>query len=442
MMNQSRRALVRRWLLVLAGVVLFCVPFFRSYEERDRTPTLEEFYWVGQTYYYHLAVEQGDWTNPDWQLIPARENPQLGRCIIGLGLQLDGLSVTNLDWLGYYYHIIFKGWGEGRERDQRQAVVDRMQPAVRDMVVNHDSFEYPVACITAGRAVMLVFGIISIMLVFILTSLYAGEGIGFLAALAFALHPAVVTAYTHLGVDILAIAFSLLTVLHFEWIKRRVWQSGSRPRLYRALICVTGGLSLAFAIGSKLNALVVGFLGAALCLLYLVSYLWRRDPQARDTWQAMLFLLLISFFFFVASNPLSYPHPISALWSIYTTPQRIMEIQRQVLPGALNGLGERFSSVASIVAFSPALFALVVGAFLLEIIQNWKAGEPWSIPALWWLLAFVVVTAWLPFARPLHVLPVIAASVVLTGSAIGRLIQIGRARSATREKTAQAPRQT
>jgi hypothetical protein len=411
-----------------AVVVLCCIPFFRSFENRDRTPTPEEIYWIGQTYYYHLAFERMDWSHADWQLIPARENPPLGRCVIGLGLQLNGLSVTNIDWLGAYYHIIFKGWGQGREREQRQAVIDRMQPAVRDGVVNHDRFEYPVAYVTTARAVMLVFGVISILLVFVLASLYLDEAFAFLAALMFSLHPAVVTAYTYLGVDILAIAFSLLTVLHFEWINRCVWRRCSCPGLCRALLCLSGGLSLAFAVGSKLNAVVVGFLGAMLCLFFAASFLMRSRGESKDSCKAMLVLLGIATLVFVGSNPVNYPHPITALWSEYATPQRIIEIQKEVLPGALHTWGERLSALATMVAFGPVFFILLPGAFLLEVMETLRAGRPLSIIALWWLLAVVIVTAWLPFARPLHVLPVIAPSVILAGGAVGRLVQMCRSK--------------
>lgn len=432
--NHSRPAWLRKWLLAAAIIVLCSVPFFRSYEERERTPALDEIYWVGQAYYYHLAVEQVDWTNPDWQLLPAWENPQLGRGIIGLGLQLNGLSVTNLDWLGYYYHIIYKGWGQGHERDQRQAVVDRMQPAVRDMVENQEHFEYPAAYLTAARVVMLIFGVLAVILVFVLTSLYTSEAVAFLAALGFSLHPAVATAYTHVGVDILAIVFSLLTVVHFELIRRCVWRRCSRPGLCRALICITGGLSLAFAVGSKLNAVIVGFLGTIFCLSFIGSWLWRANSESKDSCKAMFSLLVISLVVFVGSNPVNFPHPLSALWSQYAVPQRILEIQKEVLPGALLGWGERVSALSTMVAFHPMIFVMIAGAFLVEVMAALRAKKTPTVIAVWWLLSVTMVAAWLPFARPLHVLPVIAPSVPLIGCAMERLFQAGRSRMVTRGK--------
>jgi len=64
--------------------------------------------------------------------------------------------------------------------------MDRMQPAAR-RAVNEDWFEYPDAYAVTARAVMLIFGEIAILAVFVLTSLYASRLAAFLAALPFAL---------------------------------------------------------------------------------------------------------------------------------------------------------------------------------------------------------------------------------------------------------------
>jgi len=197
---------------------------------------------------------------------------------------------------------------------------------------------------------------------------------------------------------------------------------------------MTGGLSLAFAVGSKLNAVVVGFLGAVLCLIYAAAWLRRASGDFGDSCKAMVILLFVSLFVFVVSNPLNFPHPVSALWKQYATAQRVMEIQEQVLPGALTTWGERCSVLTTLVAFHPAGFVLVVGAFLFEVMTAWHARKIPSVIALWWLLAVVVVGAWLPFPRPLHLVPVIAPSVILVGCAVGRLVQARRSGMALRAK--------
>ena len=363
----------------------------------------------------------------------------LGKYVIGLGLRLGGLSVTKPDWLGVFYIIAKnrpKAWGEGRDRKERQAVVDRMAPAVRDLALNQDHFEYPFAYATVARLVMLVFGVLSVLAVFILASFYMDAAFAFLAALMFSLHPAVVAAYTEVGVDILAIAFSLLAVIGYVLIERNVWRRCSRPGICRALVCVAGGLSVAFAVGSKLNAAVVGIVGAIMCLWFAVSFLRCRSGESKDSCTAMIMLLAVSLVVFVGSNPLNYPNPAAGIWAVYADQQRSLDVQKDIptIHHSLRSWSEHFQAVANLTAFQPAIFGLIAVAFLFQIVEARKSGGPFQTVALWWLVVVAAVTAWIPFARPRYVLPVIAPSVILICSAVGRLFQIGRSKMASRGK--------
>jgi type IV secretory pathway TrbD component len=144
------------------------------------------------------------------------------------------LMVGNPDWLGVFY-IIAKdrpnAWGNAHDHAERQAVVDRMDPATRERAWVHGQFESPIEYTTAARAVMLLFGMLAVVLVFVLSALYTGRLIAFVAAVLFALHPAVSEAYTTVGVDVLVLAFSLLAVVHFVLIERCVWRRSARPSL-------------------------------------------------------------------------------------------------------------------------------------------------------------------------------------------------------------------
>lgn len=439
-MNQSGYARVRKLLAPCALIILCCVPFFRGYAVRDQPLKEDEIYWIGQAYYFHLAFEERDWSHPDWQLLPSRENPVLGKYVIGLGLRLGGLSVTNPDWLGVFY-VIAKNrpnaWGEDHDRKERQAVVDRMAPTVRDLALNQDHFEFPFAYATVARAVMLVFGVLSVLAVFILATFYMEAVFAFLAALMFSLHPAVVTAYTEVGVDILAIAFSLLAMIGFVLIERTVWRRCSRPGICRALVCIAGGLSLAFAVGSKLNAAVVGIVGVILCLWFAVSFLCHRSGESKDSCAAMILLLAVSLVVFVGSNPLNYPNPAAGIWAGYADQQRSLDVQKGIptVQHPLRSWSGRFQAVAHLTAFQPAIFGLIAVAFLFQIAQARKSGGPFQTVALWWLLVVAAVTAWIPFARPRYVLPVIAPSVILICSAVGQLFQIGRTKMTRAEKS-------
>lgn len=424
---QSAATTTRKWLLVAAVLVLCAIPFFRSYDHRARPLDEDEIYWVGQAYYFHLALERGEWTHPDWQLLPARENPVLGKYVIGAGLRLAGLSVTNADWLGIFY-IIAKdrpnAWGDARDQAERQAVLDRMESATRDRALTSGEFEHPPGFITAARAIMLLFGMLATVLVFALAARCTKPLVAFLAAAAFALHPAVVTAYTEVGVDILALAFSLLTVLLFALIERGVWRRSARPGLTRALLVAGGGLSLAFAVGSKLNAAVVGFLGVALLLVLAGKYLRTRAAEAKESAIAMFGVLAVSLIVFVAANPGNYPNPARGVWAAYADQQRSLEVQKGIPAKRkpLRSAGERLRAIATLTAFHPAGFALVGAAFLFQVVAARRAGQPLPLVALWWLIAFVMVTAWLPFARPRYALPVIAPAVILLASAAGGLV--------------------
>jgi hypothetical protein len=429
----SRISQFGKWWLVVAVVALCAIPFFRSYELRERPIEEDEIYWIGQTYYYHLAFESCTWSDPDWQLLPARENPVLGKYLLGLGLKLNGLSVTNLDWLGVYYHIGRKSWGEGHDREERQAVMDRMQASVRDAAVNEDRFEYPPAYLICSRSIMAVFGVLSVVTVFFLTSLYTSRIAAFLAAVLFSLHPAVVAAYTEVGVDILAIAFSSLTVLHFVLIQRAVWRGCARPRLWRALICGTGGLSLALAVGSKLNAAVVGFLGTWLCLAAAVTFVRRRSETAKEQFVALATVLLLAFFLFVVSNPLDYPNPVRGLWAAYVDQQHSLELQkaRLPIPPPPQNWGERFHALAILTAFDPVGFALIAGIFALQVVLAIRQRVSPSIVDFWWLIAVVLVSLWLPFVRVRYVLPVVAPSIILVSIAGDCLVKLLQRRRRT-----------
>lgn len=437
-MNPTGDARIRKWLAPIAVIVLCCVPFFRSNSLRDRPLGEDEIYWIGQAYYFHLAFEEKDWSSPDWQLLPARENPVLGKYVIGLGLRLGGLSVTNVDWLGIFYLIARdrpNAWGDAQDHAERQAVVDRMDPAVRELALTRGEFDEPPAYAATARLVMVMFGVGSVLGVFILTSFYVDTVVAFLAAFLFALHPAVVAAYTEVGVDILATAFSLTAVICFVLIERNVWRQCARPRLCRALICGSGGLSLALAVGSKLNAAIVGFVGAIMCLCFTVSFLRRRSTESKDACVTMILLLLLSLVVFVGLNPASYPHPVRAIWAVYADQQKSLAVQEGIptVQHPLYSWSDRIEAVARLTAFHPALFALVAIAFLLQIRSIRKSPGPFPVIALWWLIALVAVTAWIPFPRPRYALPVIVPSVILVGCAVHGLFR--GSRMAARAKT-------
>jgi hypothetical protein len=421
--GNARPLRARDWLVVAALVVLCAIPYLRSYQHRNDPLGEDEIYWIGQTYYFHLAFEKLDWSNPDWHLLPARENPALGKFLLGSGLRLNGLSVTNPDWLGVFYLIAKdrpNAWGAGRDFQDRVAVVQRMTPAVRDLALRQGQFDCPIQFATTARAIMVLFGMVSVLAVYYLASLYAGRGMALVAALLFVLHPAVTEAYTEVSMDILAVAFSLLAVIHFVLIERRVWHGCRRPGLGRALVCAGGGLCLALAVGSKMNAVVAGLLGAVLGGIWLVEFLRTKAAGAGESFKAMLAVLVVALLLFAGLNPVDYPNPLAGVWHTYADQQRSLDVQKTIpaVRKPLEGAAEHVRALAAMTAMYPALFALLAAAFFWELVKSpSRGGLP--VIGLWWVIAVLAVGLWLPFARPRYALPVIAPSVVLICTAWG-----------------------
>ncbi len=92
----------------------------------------DEIYWIGSAYYYHLAVIEHDAANADWQLLPARENPALGKYVIGAALHVFGRSIDTPDLLGSFYLVfaICPPWGTGDAYQKRQSVALASPPTL------------------------------------------------------------------------------------------------------------------------------------------------------------------------------------------------------------------------------------------------------------------------------------------------------------------------
>jgi hypothetical protein len=63
-----------------------------------------------------------------------------------------------------------------------------------------------------------------------------------------------------------------------------------------------------------MNAAVVGFLGALLCLVFISKYL-RHRAETKDSAATMLCLLLVASAVFILFNPGNYPDPVKGVWS-------------------------------------------------------------------------------------------------------------------------------
>lgn len=402
----------------LAGIVaVCCIPFILAFNQRDRTIEIDEIYWIGQAYYFHLAFEKRDWSHSDWQLVPAHQNPVVGKYVIGSGLRMNGLSVTDTDWLGVYFYITRKAWGEGSDREGRRELVERMRPEARERLITNEEFEFPPEYLLVARTVMLFFGVTAVALVFFLGSTYMKPGAALCVAAVFALHPAVGEAYTNVGVDILACVFSLAAVIHYRMIETRSWTRLPNSSVWIPLIVLSGALCLACAVGSKLNAALVGFVGVWFsCATFLRSRTQLTDDGAKPALMTAL-MLAMSAIVFVLVNPVTLNDPISGLRNAIQVPQTDLALQKQVLPDPLTNFGAKLVAVAGLSAAHPLLFLFVIAAFAFHVRDRLLTKQPWTIVAVWWLITLIGILMWIPFARHRYLVPLIPPSLILLGIA-------------------------
>lgn len=307
---------------VLAASFLF--PANRIHED--------EIYWIGSSYYYQLAVVQGDASNPDWQLLPARENPVLGKYVFGFALQLSGHPVTTPDLLGSFYLIfadIPGAWGNDEAFEKRFAVATRVNPGMRDSIRRGQALPLDDSQLIITRRSTLFFGMLAAIGIAVLGQQCDWKAGGLLAGILFSLHPIVIESYSLAMIDIIAIAFSIWFMAGIMYILRlsanttvrcnheaavrnpsnangkrspRKDTDGPAPAkptyllinrhwLQRASVTLFAAIMLAFACGSKMNSLVVAVTASACGVWYVLKLLQQRfdhdnPPESDKTPQA------------------------------------------------------------------------------------------------------------------------------------------------------------
>ena len=296
-------------LVVLAASFLF--PANRIHED--------EIYWIGSSYYYQLAVVEGDASNPDWQLLPARENPVLGKYVIGLALQLAGHPITTPDLLGSFYLIfadIPGAWGTGEAFEKRLAVATRVTPSMRDPIRSGQALPLHDSQLVTTRRTSLVFGMLAAIGIAVIGRQCKWKAGGLIAGVLFSLHPIVIESCSLAMIDIIAITFSIwfmVGTVHILGLatnptveydhelaskhphpasgKRRSRDDTDRATmvkrtnsfisqkwLHQASTTLLTGIMLAFACGSKMNSLVVAAT-AALCGMWYVVKLVQQQVK-------------------------------------------------------------------------------------------------------------------------------------------------------------------
>src|SRR5687768_1535066 len=91
----------RFWVAVAWSAVLLVLVVGQAAWTAGAPAHTDEIYWTGSAYYLDLIL-RGETRHPDWQLLPARENPPIGKYLIGAALKAGGTSVETPDLLGEF----------------------------------------------------------------------------------------------------------------------------------------------------------------------------------------------------------------------------------------------------------------------------------------------------------------------------------------------------
>jgi hypothetical protein len=400
----------------LAGVVLALAFSFRP----TTAPLFDdEVYWLGSSYYYHLAFVEGDRTTPDWKLLPARENPPFAKYLIGAGLHAFGEQVGTLDLLGAFYLYFAKmvpsSWGGPADQAKRWQVVSRMSLEARSEVEQSGTVPVPFSMLLSGRVVMGVcVGCASLVLFLLARSLFGGV-VALIMATYLPLHPITMEAANHVLADAPALALSSLGAAALALSLQSIFSNGDRKSLIIILGLVAGTMA-ALACASKMNALIVPAL-ALLCygIIFGRRLVMGSGPPLGLIFSAPLLYLVGFVSVFVALNPTLHVDTLNGMRDLFLEHRRTGEIQAGFLSGRLDGLLERFGALGSLIGFTPwvSLPALVMAGMLLGF-----GDDRHRFAACWWLLAWLAVGSWIPFARLRYAAPVLLPSLLLIAAGV------------------------
>lgn len=397
----------------------------------DERPHVDEVYWIGSAYYFDLAVLRGELDHPDWRLLPARENPPIGKYLIGAALYAGGIRVETLDALGSYY-LTFWDWGEGEDRAKRQAVVDRMTPGVERAVRRAAYRPIHPAELYIGRALVMVLGFGSVLGVASIGRACSGRTTGAIAALAFASHPIIILAYMRTLVDIIALFFSIMAVRLLLATLRPAFGGPRRSWAATAGLGIATGLALALACGSKMNALVVAALAGVVWLCLVVRAAGSAGRSARAPAVGLGIGCFVAAVVFVASNPALYPDLRSGLFALVEEHRRTAQLQIGFLgrhiwldPGA-----DRLLAVADLVGIRPEAFLAVGLAAVWQSVDGLRRFSHNTVVCLWWWISVALVVVWIPFAWGRYAAPAVPPSVLVLAKSIVDAIGAVRDRSA------------
>jgi Dolichyl-phosphate-mannose-protein mannosyltransferase len=423
---QVRPHLTLRWLILVFVLPCFAAaPIVYKYANSPRDRVHEdEVYWIGSTYYYHLAFVERDWTSTDWQLLPARENPPLGKYVMGAALHLRGRMIESLDLLGSFYLMFANtpgAWGTGEAWTKRNRVAMRVDPDLAQSVLAQNPIPLDQFDLQASRQTMCFLAVLAAIGLYVIGLRCGSRYGGLVSAILFGLHPIVIPAYTLAMIDMVALCFSILFIAGLLTL---VSCPELLSRYPKWTICLTGIL-LALACGSKMNALVVVAV-AGICASFLSLRILRHRHQAsirsEDSVRllSLLVALVIAFAFFVAFNPTLHNDFVGGLMALVQEHRWTADIQETFVGRRLASAGERWTVLSGLVGLSPLRNIAMLFSVAWQLVSCYRKQDKFIIVVLWLLLS------WMPFSWSRYALPLVPPTVLVMGKTLADLVVVGR----------------
>jgi hypothetical protein len=429
--SQVRPQSTRHWLLLSFVIPCLAVaPIVYQFLNGPRERVHEdEYYWIGSTYYYHLAFIERDWTSDDWQLLPARENPPLGKYIMGAALHLRGRTVKTLDQLGSFYLLFATtpgAWGTGEAWSKRNRVAMRVDPELAQSVLAQNPIPLDEFDLQTSRQTMCLLAAVSALGLYVIVLRCGSPTGGLVAAILFGLHPIVIPAYTTAMIDMVALCFSVLFIASFL----ELVSCPDEPNRYPRWTIGLTGVLLAFACGSKMNALVVVVVAGTCAGFFCLQALRHRHQVERRRGIklrlcSLLMALMVAFTLFVASNPTLYRDFLGGLMALVQEHRWTAEIQETFVGRQLVSTGERWTVLSGLVGLSPLRNIAMLFSVGWQLVACYRKRDEFMIVVLWWFVSLGLLLAWMPFSWSRYALPLVPPTVLVIGKTLADLVVMG-----------------
>ena len=405
-------------------LVVLTLAVWRFESHLDGPVNIDEVYWVGSAYYYELAFRRVALLHPDWQLMPARENPPIGKYLIGAALATGGYRVEGPDRLAIFLlHFANQpgAWGEGASFAKRRAVVDRLDPDVWAESQRRGGWGLDPGEVRAGRIAVAAFGVLATAGMIACGWLLGGRLVGLLAGLVVAIHPLTLMAATVVSVDAMALAFSTWAMASLLAMLGRPGPEAPIGPGRSAMLAFAFGVMLAMACGSKMNAAATALTAALIWAGLLIDAGRRPDFRGRVPLRGLSSGIALSFVLFVVSDPTLYPDPIGGLIALIRENHISAGIQAEFLDGFLETVPERLLALAGLIGRRWWIGVVILASAGLTTIRGLRSGDPRAMAVcIWWWATLLAVGAWLPFAWPRYALPLLPpTAVVVASTAVG-----------------------